>query len=892
MLGSSISHYKIVEKLGEGGMGEVFKAEDTKLERTVALKFLAPHLLNDAEAKQRFLREAKAAASLDHPNICTVYEIAEADGKAFLAMAFLKGETLEDRIAQGPLAIKDALEIGRQVAEGLQAAHSEGVVHRDIKPANILISPDGRATIMDFGLARLTEASRLTKAEQTVGTAAYMSPEQMQGGDVDHRTDIWALGCVLYEMVAGVRPFKGEYHQALAYEIVGEDPEPLTGVRTGVPMELEFIVAKCLAKDREDRPASGQEVARELRTLTDKLKSGKSTVLSAASVAAGTPPSLAPDHSANVVDALPEGNIAVRRSRWSALTAAVAVLGALLLSVVIYQFSNRSSEPPAGPLVKFSIPLPDVDNPSISPNGRYVAYESEGKLWLRDLRQLEPSVLHQQEGRRWLLGGSFWSPDSAFVGFYAGGRLWKIAITGGVPIALCDVEGEVFAGAAWRPDGRAIVFSTGLELQEVSSDGGAPKTLLSAERDLETRFVFDPLFVRSQERRLLAFRIGPRRNRRLLVRDLDSGETKEIHRRVGSTSYSTDAGFVYAAGVFPATVWKLGFSPETMEKIGEPVPIAQTAREPTVSETGVLAYLTDRTALRQIAWVDRRGFKAKDLGGAHEFIVDPALSPDGRSVAVSARENGGIDIWIYDIARGARTRLTSAENVEFRPVWSPTGDELLFQGVFEGEGERSILKRRSDGGGQIEQVSGEGLPAVSDWSRDGRYIVYERSGEETENDLWYAERATGGAWESKPFLQTPFSERGAKLSPNGRFIAYSSDESGDYEIYVQPFPEGGRRVTVSSRGGEQVRWSRDGTELFYVEDLTLVAVEVSTRAHFTAGAATRLFDHNSFGRSHYPQYDVTADGQEFVIVAPWTEDGDQPKLNVVLNWQEELRDQE
>ncbi|MFT5434602.1 MAG: serine/threonine protein kinase, partial [Myxococcota bacterium] len=245
-IGSTISHYRIVEKLGEGGMGVVYKAEDTALERAVALKFLADHLLNDEEAKARFLREAKAAAALHHPNVCPVYEIAEADGKTFIAMAFLEGESLEDRIAKGPLPIKEALEIARQVAEGLQAAHAKSIVHRDIKPANILISPEGRPTIMDFGLARLTEASRLTKVDTAMGTVAYMSPEQAQGMDVDSRSDIWALGCVLYEMVSGQRPFLGQYDQALLYEIVHEQVAPLTSIRAGVPMELEFIVGKCL----------------------------------------------------------------------------------------------------------------------------------------------------------------------------------------------------------------------------------------------------------------------------------------------------------------------------------------------------------------------------------------------------------------------------------------------------------------------------------------------------------------------------------------------------------------------------------------------------------------------------------------------------------------------
>ena len=300
IIGSTISHYKIVAKLGEGGMGVVYKAEDTKLNRQVALKFLAEYLLSDGEAKERFLREAQAAAALHHPNVCPVYEIDEVDGKTFIAMAFLEGESLEDLIAKGPLSLKESLDIARQVADGLQAAHAKNVVHRDIKPANILVSPEGRPTIMDFGLARLTEASRLTKVDTAMGTVAYMSPEQAQGMEVDSRSDLWSLGCALYEMVSGQRPFRGVYDQALLYEIVHEEPAPLTGLRTGVPIELELLASKCLAKDREDRYQSAKEIAVDLRTLAEKLKSGRSTVLRAGAV----PATMTAAHTLNPAEAL------------------------------------------------------------------------------------------------------------------------------------------------------------------------------------------------------------------------------------------------------------------------------------------------------------------------------------------------------------------------------------------------------------------------------------------------------------------------------------------------------------------------------------------------------------------------------------------------------------
>ena len=345
-IGSTISHYKLVEKLGEGGMGVVYKAEDTKLNRQVALKFLAQHLLDDTEAKERFLREAQAAAALHHPNICPVHEIDEVDGKTFISMTFLKGETLEDRIAQGPLSLKDALDIARQVADGLEAAHEEGIFHRDIKPANIIIDPKGRATIMDFGLARLTEASRLTKVDTAMGTVAYMSPEQGQGMEVDHRSDVWSLGCVLYEMVVGQRPFQGQYDQALLYEIVHEEPSPLTSVRAGVPMELEFIVGECLAKDRDDRTATAQEVSRKLRTLAEKLKSGHSTILRTTQMTdsiaapAGTRPGQPSEHSTPSMTAT---RLRLRGGWLPWVLAAVATVAALVLGLVHF-FETPASQ--------------------------------------------------------------------------------------------------------------------------------------------------------------------------------------------------------------------------------------------------------------------------------------------------------------------------------------------------------------------------------------------------------------------------------------------------------------------------------------------------------------------------------------------------------------------
>ncbi len=391
MVGQSISHYKLVSQLGEGGMGVVYKAEDTKLNRQVALKFLAQHLLDDEEAKERFLREAQAAAALHHPNICPVHEIDEVDGKTFISMAFLKGETLEDRIAQGPLSLKDALEIARQAADGLEAAHEEGIVHRDIKPANIIVDAKGHATIMDFGLARLTEASRLTKVDTAMGTVAYMSPEQGQGMEVDSRSDLWSLGCVLYEMVSGQRPFQGQYDQALLYEICHEEPAALTGLRTGVPVELEFVVGKCLSKDRDDRYQTAKEIVVDLRTLAEKLKSGRSTILRTTPMTGAVPATMTAAQTVNPAEALPPDVVPVRRSRQRMERAVAAVLAVAFLSVTAVHFNQAPPEAPPATVTRFSFAPEGLSGARISPDGKYILYAagggSESSLWLRSLSE-------------------------------------------------------------------------------------------------------------------------------------------------------------------------------------------------------------------------------------------------------------------------------------------------------------------------------------------------------------------------------------------------------------------------------------------------------------------------------------------------------------------------
>ena len=513
MIGTTISHYRITEKLGEGGMGVVYKAEDTKLDRPVALKFLAAHLLANEEAKRRFIREAKAAAALDHPNICTLYEIDEVNGRTFMAMAYLEGRTLEQKIGEGPLPIEDALDIATQAAKGLQKAHAKRIYHRDIKPSNLVLVDEGPkerlVKIMDFGLAHLADQSKLTQKDTALGTPAYMSPEQTQGVPVDHRTDIWALGVVLYEMVVAQMPFKGEYQQAIFYTILHEDYEPLTGIRVGVPMDLEFIVSKCLAKDVEQRYQRAEDLIIDLTALREKLAAKKSTTVRkapathiavaprpeqkppAAAVGTGTlagPTELPtqPEPTIGAIDpklsspesstesqpepAPPQQSRAGQRAPWlvAGLATAVAIAFALL-------FFALETPPPPRSIVSAILPPEDViriDDLALSPDGEWLTFaglltEGETRLYLRRLDRPDTRSLDGTEGATY----PFWSPDSRFIGFFADGKLKKIDISGGSPFTLADAPAG--RGGAWSEDG-VIVFAANIlpPLLRVAAGGG------------------------------------------------------------------------------------------------------------------------------------------------------------------------------------------------------------------------------------------------------------------------------------------------------------------------------------------------------------------------------------------------------------------------------------
>ena len=763
-------------------MGEVFKAEDTTLGRPVALKFLGAHLLHDDEAKQRFMREAKAAAVISHPNICTVFEVGEENGKTFLAMDYLEGESLEDRIAKGPLPLADALDIGRQIAEGLEAAHEKGIVHRDIKPANVMVDAKGRATILDFGLARLTEASKLTRADQTVGTAAYMSPEQVQGAEADHRADIWALGCVLYEMVAGVRPFKGQYDQALAYEIVQEEPEPLTGVRAGVPMEIELLVAKCLAKEPGERYRHTDELAADLARLRQAMSgSGPSRVASVQKPA--------------IVAPSPEPG---RRWLWPAATglAVLVAIGALL-------WPRGSQAPISERSVTFSIVPPEdsplrpvgglSSTPEISPDGTSVFYNSIRKIQLRQLDSLEMTSLD------FSISGNFWAPDSRSI-YTTGSEVVRIPVPDGATEQLFSPDGAT-RGATASKNG-ALITSETLSLLFRSSAEADPVALEAPGLD---DFGVYPEFLPDGKSFLFYYRDDAGTGKVYLA-SLEGGRvtSAELLLENESTGRYTPAGggnllFVQRDNLYAQ---RLDIEGRTLagdaRLLIEGVASGFLGRADfSVSDAGDVAWRPGVAALSQVTAFDRKGNVVGTTGPPLPVHHLKLAADDARLLAAWQ----GASNYMLDADRGGRVELGA------RPNWrSLSNDGSRVLGVLDGALWEAPV---TDLGSPREW--GAYTDILQDWSPDGRYVLGKTL--EPENTYGFNAYRLEEPFEEQEPIRLGSARRALtpSFSPDGRWILYGA-EGG---VFVQKFPGPGLPEEVVGIRGFPV-WRGDGREIVIV----------------------------------------------------------------------------
>ncbi len=868
-------------------MGEVYRARDPKLGRDVAIKVLPGAFSADAERLRRFEQEAQAAGALNHPNILSIYDVATHDGSLYVVSELLEGETLRERLDGEALPSRKAIDYALQTASGLAAAHDKGIVHRDLKPENLFITRDGRVKILDFGLAKLIEPKVESEAQTDVptrivhtnpgavmGTAGYMSPEQVRGRSVDHRSDIFAFGAVLYEMLSGDRAFKGESAVETLNAILKEDPPDISASGSNVPPALEHVVRHCLEKSPEERFQSARDLAFALEAVSGF--SGSQT-LAAADTAA------------------PPREQFKSRERLAWIIAGVTLLG--LLAALPFALSYFRRAAVEINVIRFPVSLPenatfetDVEthNLSISPDGRRLAFiaKSEGQkmLWVRSLDALSAQAMPGTEGAI----SPFWSPDSRYLAFFAEGKLKKIEAAGGSPQTVCNLSGETDAVGTWGRDGTILFADVDSDkggIYRVAAAGGAPILLMKNDGDTNVWLHFLP------DGRHFLFSRNSEQNERdgIYVGSIDSAETKQLVQIYTRAEYAPPGYLLY---VRDSTLLAQEFDVNNLRLTGEPVPVIERLyffetgwAEFSVSENGVLAHMNNIWTAR-LVWFDRGGREMGEIGAAGEHY-DPRLSPDGQKVAMATtdRQTGSGDLWIHDLARDTRTRFTVGASDDSSPVWSPDGRQLAFFSCCESGKSTLRIKDLSDTTSTGQSPFQSGFNAPFDWSSDGRFIIYAQNEPTTQRDLWVL--PLSGEQKPFPLLQTQFDEKSARFSPDGRWVAFMSNESGRDEIYVTRFDQPGEKWRISTAGGRSPRWRRDGKELFYLTaDKKMMSVIIKSGAEtFEAGAPTALFKIESILEG---DYEVTADGQRFLINNGVAGAQSQP-FTIVLNWAADLK---
>jgi len=872
--------YEILALLGAGGMGEVYRARDSKLGREVALKVLPPEFASDTDRMARFDREARVLASLNHPNIATIYGLED----RAIVMELVEGQTLAERIARGPMSLEEVLPIALQIIEALDYAHDRGVAHRDLKPANVKITPDGKAKLLDFGLAKAlddepasapsqdspTLTSGHTQAGVILGTAAYMSPEQVKGERVGRRADIWAFGVVLCEMLTGKRPFTGDTTADILSSVIRDQPS-----LDGVPATVRPLIARCLEKNPRQRLQAIGEARIALENRENLLPASKT-----------------------------QGTALRHWAGWA--VAVVVALASLSL--------HFRRQPPAESTLRYTIAPPEnstLGGFAISPDGKLLvmaaAVNGKQQLWLRPLDALEARPMQATEGALF----PFWSPDSRYIGFFAQGKLKKIAAAGGPSQTLCDVA--YGGGGTWNGDG-VILFSTSLgasaSLKSIPSAGGAPADVLKGKT------VSYPLFLPGGHRFLYTLNSPSPEARGIYLGSLDGSQSRRILEDASSTLFAPSAPggrAGYLLFIRENTLMAQTFDTSSGKLSGSIFPVAAGVTPSaalgglmpvTVSQSGVLLY-TGSVGFGsfQMVWYDRAG---KLLGpvGAPGLVFTPAISPDEKTIAYGRFGGAGTasaDIWLRDLSRGIETRFTADPSGNYAPIWSPGGDSIVW--VSGRRGMLNLYKKPANGSGKAEALL-PGIPAASlvttnlapcQWSRDGRFIVYSEAASNGKQNLWVLPAASR---DQKPFavLKTQFDDLHGQLSPRSRWMAYASDETGRREVYVRQFPSGEGLWRVSSGGGDQPRWRGDGKVLFYVaSDGKMMAVSVRAAPgvdpSLEPATPVALFDShmmNGPGIGGVFQYDVTRDGTRFLVVTDRAATTTQP-LTVVVNWTRELQ---
>jgi serine/threonine protein kinase/Tol biopolymer transport system component len=881
--GRRLGPYEILSAIGAGGMGEVYRARDTRLDRIVAIKVLPTHLADRSELRERFEREARTIASLNHPHICTLHDIGQQDGIDYLVMEYLEGETLAQRLQKGALPLEQVLHYAIEISDALDKANRKGITHRDLKPGNIMLTKSG-TKLLDFGLAKLkqegapaipdsqlpTMKSAITGEGTILGTLQYMAPEQVEAKEVDARTDIFAFGAVVYEMATGRKAFDGKTSASVMAKILEVDPPSMSSLQPMTPPALDRVVKRCLAKEPEERWQSANDLANELKWIAE----GGSQ--------AGIPV-----------------RVAARRKtpvRLLAAVAAIAVVAALSLALLYLH-----ETPPETPVLRTTILPPDnttldftngLSVPALSPDGKRIVFgarSADGKvpLWVRSLDALTAQPLAGTEGAAF----PFWSPDSRFIAFFADGKLKKIDASGGPALTLADAP--VGRGGSWSPDG-VIIFAPinfAGSLLRVSSAGGASTSLSPAQGRFPWFLPDGRHFLYQNEPGLSTISVG----------SLDGGESKVVTEAGSNTLYAQG----HILFLRNSTLMAQPFDPKRLVTTGEAAPAAEqiqtvlnsgTVGVFSVSETGMLAYRTG-TAFGGflLTWFDRSGKRGATVGEPAD-VVAFQFSPDRKSLAAAIQQDiSHENIWTYDVSRGLRTRLTFDPANDNDPVWSPDGRSIVFRS--NRKGHFDLYRKSANGAGSDELLYADNLEKIpTTWSADGKFLLYlagvvGNTAVRTGGDLWalpLTPERPGGPLKPSLILQAPFNVFDAQFSPDSRWIAYVSNESQRNEIYVTPFPPpvsgpGGKRQ-VSTAGGSLPRWRQDGKEIFYLgPDRQLMAAEIEAKGGILeVGQVRPLFSATGMTQAN-PLYDVSADGQHFLVrTFPEQKTGD--PLTLVQNW--------
>ena len=875
--------YEILGTIGAGGMGEVYRARDVRLERTVAIKILPAHLSSDPLRKQRFEREAKTISSLNHPHICVLYDVGSQDGVDYLVMECVEGETLAKRLEKGALPLEQMVKYGMQIADALDKAHRSGVVHRDLKPSNIMLTATG-VKLLDFGLAKPTapfaslatltvaasHSSPVTEPGTIVGTFQYMSPEQVEGKEVDTRSDIFSLGAVLYEMVTGRRAFPGKSQLSVASAVLEKDPEPISALKPMTPPALDHAIRRCLAKDQEERWQTARDLMLELKWIAE------------AGLQATTP--------------------LVARSRLPAWLGWAFAGSASVLALIFGVGYLQRAPAPQQAVRAFILPPQkttftsvglDGGPVTVSPDGRRLAFAATDDagnhlLWIRALDSVSAQPLPGTEGGAW----PFWSPDSRYLGFFAGGKLKKIETSGGPAETLCDALGG--RGGTWNPDG-TILFTptTQSSLYLVSEAGGTavPVTKLDDSRH-ETSHRW-PYFL-PEGQHFVFFARGAEPG--IYAGTLRSHETKFLLATESNAAYASPGYLLY---------WREGslmaqpFDTRHLALTGNAVPIAdhvlfsggQSFGVFSVSQNGVLALQAGDASVNQLSWFDRTGKQLNVISGDREptLVIGPRLSPNGRKLAATIFGFGSShgDIWLYDLSRDVRTRFTFESGAVTAPVWSPDGSQVAYGA--DRQGYPGIYARASSGtGDDVTLLEGPALFPTS-WSPDGRFLAYFRTDQSapvSRRQIWIL--PLFGDRKPFPFLPSAFDERTPEFSPDGRWIAYESNESGTFQIYVSAFPGAETKVQVSSSGGLAPAWRADGKELFYLDPTgRLMAVEVKPiGGRLELGTPRLLFQTHAASPGAHP-FDVSNTADRFLITT--TGNVNPSPITLVFNWTAALK---